>query len=411
MIELEEARALLLKDIGPLGEEEVPLDKAAGRVLARDVRATHSQPPEPRSRMDGIAVPDWSTTAGATFKLIGESSAGSPFADELGGRQAVRISTGAVVPPGGARVIEQEIVNFEVEGLATLLATPGEDSFIRPPGSDFHEGELLLSGGARLHPGALTLLAAANRSSAHVYTKARVAVLTSGDELVAPGTELSRGATIDSASYAIAALVDEWGAVPRQLGIVPDDAREVQAALADALEQFDLVVTIGGASVGAHDHFRNAGRALGMELPFEKIAVQPGKPTWHARGTPSRLCLGLPGNPASAFVCAHLLLKPLLRRLHGCEDAAAQPTTALLAGRGITTGSRRTFERGRLSAEHGMLYVQPAENQDSGLQSVLAAANCLIDIPASSHVSTGDAVKIVHLADWDGKDRRNPPES
>lgn len=397
MISLDEARARLLDGVHPLGEEQVALDEALGRVLSRDVVATHTQPPDRRSKMDGIAVATWAALPGDVFPLVGEARAGSPFSGILGAGEAIRIATGSVVPDAAERVIPQEIAAFDGDAGARLIETPGDDSFIRPEGSDFRQGDVLLTRGTILQPGSLGLVAGANCASPVVYRKARVGILTSGDELVAPGSELRPGATIDSASFVIAALVKSWGGTARRLDHLPDCAEETAQALTRASQDFDVLVTIGGASVGARDHFRSAARAIGMDVRFDKIAVQPGKPCWHARGARGGLCLGLPGNPNSAFVCAHLLLKPLLAALHGIEGPLFAYRQARLTGAPIASGERRIFFRGWIDESDGYLTVSPASDQDSGLQSVLAGANCLIDLAPQSRLEIGGKATVIRL--------------
>ena len=397
MISLEEAQQLLLAGVDLLASEVVDLPQASGRVLAADIKATHTQPAEPRSRMDGIAVASSTVEVGETFLLVGEAAAGAPFPGVLAEGQAVRIATGGVVPAGGVRVIPQESLDFPSTASARVREFQGDDFFIRQPGTDFRRGDLLLHAGSALHPGALGLVAAANHPTVAVRRRARVAILASGDELVPPGSELQPGSTIDTASFVLAALVAEWGGLACRLPPVADMLTEVEAELARCVEQFDVVVTIGGASVGARDHFRPAARALGMELPFERIAVQPGKPCWHARDHRGGRCLGLPGNPASAFVCAVLLLKPLLDRLHGRSGFALPHASARLIDRPVSSGSRRSFLRARLSDAAGELVVSAASDQDSGLQAALATANCLIDLAPGSSCSPGDMVRIVRL--------------
>jgi molybdopterin molybdotransferase len=283
-----------------------------------------------------------------------------------------------------------------------LLEAPGDDSFIRRAGSDFCNGDLLLPAGTTLHPGAVGLVAAANCPSPWVHRRAKIGILTCGDELVAPGSALEPGWTIDSASYALAALVREWGGVAQRIGHVADSAAASEATLTRALPAFDVVITVGGASVGTRDHFRSAARAIGMDLRFEKISVQPGKPCWHARTAWGGLCLGLPGNPTSAFVCAHLLLRPLLARLHGSDRELLRTVRARLAGPPVSSGERRSFQRGWLDDHVGVLMVQAARDQDSGLQSTLASANCLIDLPPHTRLLSGDVVRVLRLGSETG---------
>ena len=397
LINLDQARALLLADLPPLGVEGVSLDEALGRTLAVSVVASHTQPAEPRATMDGIAVPDAGPVAGTRWRLIGEIPAGVKMTAPLRPGDAVQIATGAVVPEGAIRVLPREIVQFS-ESEVTLTSDAGPARFVRQSGADFKKGDCLLDRGVRIGPAELGLIAAANCAAVHVYCKPRVAVCSAGDELIAPGSALHEGQSVDSATHALAALIRLWGGLPHASFLLPDDLPSIVSALSTAAEQNDIVLCIGGASVGARDLMRPAANAIGAQLLFGGIAVQPGKPCWHARGKGGGLILGLPGNPSSAFVCAHLLLLPLMEKL--MERPSVRPlcpaylTTSLSAN-----GEREQYLRATATLDgEGRLLVTPLADQDSGLQANLARAQVLIRRPPDARsLDRGAKVEVLKL--------------
>lgn len=397
LITLDEARTLLLADLPQLGSEAVLLDDALDRTLADPVVATHTQPAEARATMDGIAIADPDPAMGTAWTLVGDAPAGTMARLSLGGRECIRIATGAMVPDGATRVIPQEIVEFSRDR-ASLTAPPGRARFIRAAGADFSAGDRLLEPGTRVTPGAIALAAAANLATITVARKPRVTICTTGDELVNPGQALSSGQSVDSASHAVAALVRCWGGKPDIRPILPDDLEATVAALGALLGECDILVCIGGASVGKRDVMRPAAAALGGRFRFEGIAVQPGKPCWHARAGTSGLILGLPGNPSSAFVCAYLLLLPLIDSLMN-----RPPLNSLRSARSATAlppnGMREHYLRaiGSLDQE-GRLWVDPITDQDSGLQAALARAQFLIRrLPNGSALQPGAVVEVLEL--------------
>ena len=397
LLSLDQARALLLRDLPSLKPERVMLDDLLGRTLAAPVIASHTQPAEPRATMDGIAVLDAQPHAGACWRLVGDAPAGSkPFAPLRPG-EAVRIATGAVVPDGSKRVLPQEILEFS-ERDVTLKSDAGQSPFLRRRGADFKEGERLLERGARIGPAELGLVAAANCASANAIREPRIAICTAGDELVLPGSTLGPGRSIDSASYAVAALIRSWGGVPQPASLLPDDPVLLVDALAAAVEESDIAICIGGASVGARDMMRPAARAIGARLVFEGIAVQPGKPCWHARHGTEKLILGLPGNPSSALVCAHLLLLPLIERLMG-RAGEKRFRTGYVTSALPANGSREQYLRASASFDgEGRLLATPLADQDSGLQANLARAQLLIRRPPRARpLETGAKVEAVEL--------------
>ncbi|MEO5611214.1 MAG: molybdopterin molybdotransferase MoeA [Sphingomicrobium sp.] len=399
LISLDQARDLLLEDVQQLAAETVALDDALGRTLAEPVVAAHTQPLEPRATMDGIAVAAIAPVVGDCWTLTGEALAGAPATAPLGPGEAVRIATGGVVPKDATRVLPQEILNFTGDSV-TLASEPGSAPFIRDAGADFTAGDGLLDGGTVVGPAQIGLIAAANRATVAVVRRPRVAILTAGDELVAPGAALEAGRSVDSASHVLAALVTCWGGEAQLYPILPDRLNEITSALRAAAPLCDIILCIGGASVGKRDLMRPAvATAFSADFRFEGIAVQPGKPCWHARSATAKLLLGLPGNPSSAFVCAHLLLQPLMQTLVG-RPVGQELQLAFAAVAIPANGPREQYLRATVTRDNdGRMLVAPVESQDSGLQANLAKAQVLIRrLPHAEALAPGDKVQIVQLS-------------
>ena len=395
MITLDAARALLLADVSPLGPEQVALAEAHERVLAEDLVARFDQPALPVSAMDGYAVTAADAVAGARLSVIGEAYAGTPFAGALATGQAVRIATGGVVPRGAGRVVMQEVARRD--GDVLIIDGPlGEESFVRPAGGDFRAGDVLLQAGESLSAARIGLAAAASVASLAVRRRPRVAIFASGDELREPGAALGPGEVANSAGFALAALVEQWGGSADRRPILPDDHDPARTLVHEARDA-DLLLFIGGASVGDRDVLRQVIAGLGATILFDRIAVQPGKPSWHARFDDQRLVLGLPGNPASAFVCAHLLLEPLIAALLGRPSRCAT-SPARLAQDLPASGARETWWRADLAVDAaGQRIVTPDPRRDSSLQRPLAAANALLRQPAGVALAVGDVVEVLPL--------------
>ena len=392
LLAVEAARARMLAAARPGPVEVVALGEAQGRVLAAPVIATRDQPPFPASAMDGWAVR--AADGAGPKRIIGESAAGHGFAGRLGPGEAVRIFTGAAVPEGADAVVIQE--DARREGDRVVTPAVGDPRHVRASGLDFHSGDILLEAGARLDPWRLSLAAAAGAARLPVHAMPRVVILATGEEVVEPGALPGRFQIYNSGSTALAALVRAWGGDPLTQASVGDDLAATTAAVAGA--GGDLVVTLGGASVGDHDLVKPALAALGLDLRVESIAVRPGKPTWFGVLADGRLVLGLPGNPASAMVCAELFLRPLLRALQG-----AAPGPRMVAGRAATplgaNGEREHWMRARLgSSPDGALTVTAFRDQDSSLVSVFAGADALVRRgPRAPAAAVGDPVEVLVL--------------
>ncbi|WP_448581276.1 molybdopterin molybdotransferase MoeA [Thermaurantiacus sp.] len=396
LLPVAQAQARLLASISPLAAETVPLASAHGRVLAETLAARLTQPPADVSAMDGWAC-RFAELPGP-LSIIGEAAAGRPFGGRLGPGQAVRIFTGAVVPEGADTVAVQEEMAAE-GGMVHLVGEGprGPGANIRPAGQDCRAGAPLVEAGARLSPAQVGLLAAGGHGEVRVHRRPRVALLATGDELVPPGAAPGPGQIVSSNPVMLAGQLVAVGAAPVDCGIIPDRAGALARALREAAEAADLLVTIGGASVGDHDLVAPVLRACGGEVDFWKIALRPGKPLVAGRLEGTRL-LGLPGNPVSAFVCAVLFLLPLVRRLQGETHCLPEETLAAAAVDLPANGPRRHYLRARLTPGAGLPLVEPFARQDSALLSVLAAADALLVRPeGAGPVAAGSSVPVLRL--------------
>jgi len=395
MISVAEALAHVTADLSPLPAEDVPVGDACGRVLAANLAAKLTQPPFPASAMDGYAVRAADVLrlpAGLT--VIGEAAAGHPFAGRVGADEAVRIFTGAPVPDGADLIVIQE--NTLRDGTRVSVRELSAENFIRPAGGDFRAGDVPLRAGKRLTPRDLLLAAQMNHAVLPVRRRPSVAILASGDELVPPGETPGSGQIVSSIPVALAALIRNAGGEPLPVGIARDTMESLAACLAKA-EQADLLVTIGGASVGDHDLVHDALTAGGFQIGFHNVAMRPGKPLMYGRQG-ARHVLGVPGNPVSAMLCCALFLKPMIARLLGEEGGQDRPRRARLAVPLEANGKRQHYMRARLAHDGGESAVTPLPRQDSSLVSILASADCLIVRPPNAPAApAGEAVDILPL--------------
>lgn len=392
LLAVDEARARMLAQVATLPAEAVAIARSIGRVLAEDVRAVRDQPPFAASAMDG-----WAARAADTpgsLKIVGESAAGHAFMGAVGAGEAVRIFTGAPVPSGCDTVVIQEDATREGDAVVVPASAPGHH--VRPAGGDFRAGEDLLARGQRIDPWRLSLAAAAGRAELSVPRRPKVALFSTGEEIVEAPATPGPFQIYDSGSRALEALISGWGAEVSRAKPVRDTMEATIQALRDA--HGDLVVTVGGASVGDHDLVRGAAEALGLSLKVASVAVRPGKPTFFGVLSDGRRLLGLPGNPASALVCAELFLRPLVSALQGAEPGPrmipARLETPLPAN-----GPREHWMRAQLIFEGGTVSVRPYRDQDSSLVSVFAASDALLkraaDAPAAD---VGAVVDVLPLA-------------
>ncbi len=396
-----EALSAVLGGAEPLPEEMVALDAAYHRVLARDVAALRTQPPQAMSAMDGYAVrsADASTVA-ARLKVTGEVAAGRPFEKTVGKGEAVRIFTGGVIPEGADAVVIQEDTVVEDGGI-TITEAAVKGRHIRPAGIDFRKGDVLLAKGRRLADRDLSLAAGMNYPELLVRRRPKVALLATGDELVMPGTTPGPGQIVYSNGYALRALARAEGAETIDLGIAADTIEATTSGIRRARDfGADILITTGGASVGDHDLVKRSLEAEGVAMAFWRIAMRPGKPMMHGRLGAMRV-IGLPGNPVSSYVCAFLFLVPLIRMLSGRADIHHGKQTALL-GRDVAANDlREDYLRARLEMRaDGALIATPVDHQDSSLLGNLAAARALvIRAPFAPKAAAGAACEILRLPD------------
>lgn len=388
MISVEDALARCFALVTPLGAETVPLRHAAGRIMAAPAVARRDQPPFAASAMDGYAL-QGDPAPGDRFTVIGEAGAGHAYAGTIGPGQALRIFTGAPLPAGATRVVIQEDVDRTGD---TITIKPNADTgtHIRPLGQDFRAGDALSP--RLLRPNDLALLAAMNIPSVTVTRRPIVAIIATGDELVMPGEEPRPDQIIASNAFALAAMVEQTGAEARLLPIARDTEAELTTVLS-MTDGCDLIVTIGGASVGDHDLVGRVAETMGMERAFYKIAMRPGKPLMagRLRGVPM---LGLPGNPVSSIVCGHLFLLPMLRAMLGLGQHAPATRQATLAIDLPANGPRAHYMRARLSGDR----ITPFDRQDSALITILTEADALLIRPlADGPAAAGTRVDYIPL--------------
>lgn len=394
-----DALAAILAGAEPLPEEMAALDAAFHRVLARDVAALRTQPPQAMSAMDGYAVRAADATdLTARLKVIGEVAAGRPFARKVGPGEAVRIFTGGVIPDGADAVIIQEDTAADGEYITiTEAAKPGRH--IRGAGVDFREGDVLLAKGRRLTDRDLSLAAGMNHPELAVHRRPKVAVLATGDELVMPGSVPAPGQIVYSNGYAVRALARAEGAETIDLGVAADTIEATSDGIRRArAANADVLITMGGASVGDHDLVKRSLEAEGVNMAFWRIAMRPGKPMMHGRLGAMRV-IGLPGNPVSSYVCGLLFLVPLIRALSGRTDIHHVRETALLGRDLAANDQREDYLRARLESRvDGELIALPVNQQDSSLLGNLAAARALlIRPPFAPAAPAGTRIEFVRL--------------
>ena len=393
-----EALQRVLADAKSLPAEAVLLHHALGRVLAEDVIALRTQPPAAVSAMDGYAVRASDVAqAPVRLKVIGEVAAGHPFAGKVGPGEAARIFTGGIMPEGSDTVVIQELTTPDSSGVVVQKPTTARRN-VRAEGIDFTQRQILLRKGRRLTDRDLMLAAAMNHPSVSVHRRPRVAVLGTGDELVPPGGMPKPGQIVYSNGFAIAALVRGNGGEVHDLGIARDRIEDIIAAVRRAREwDADILVTSGGASVGEHDLVQRALAAEGLELSFWRVALRPGRPMMHGRLDTMQV-LGVPGNPASAYVCAFLFLVPLIRKLAGRADVEHLPQSARLGGDLPANDERADYLRATLQEGAKGPVATPLPAQDSSLMAPLAKADCLlIREPCAPTAAAGSECVILKL--------------
>jgi len=395
MISVDEALERILKNFSPLPAETVGLGEAFGRVLAVDVRARMTQPPLAVSAMDGYAVRAADVVeVPATLKVVGAVPAGQVFDGAIGPGEALRIFTGAPLPEGADSIVIQEDTEAG-DGQVTVKESCKAGNYVRPAGLDFAEGDAGPRAGRQLSARDVGLIAAMNHPWVQVRRRPRVAILSTGDEVVMPGEPLAPGRIVSSNGLALAAFVKACGGEPLQLGIAPDKEEQL-AALAAGARGADLLLTAGGASVGDHDLVQKVLGEHGLELDFWRIAMRPGKPLMFGRlgDTPM---IGLPGNPVSALVCSLLFARPAMNALLGL-DLPAHPLEQMVLGADLAANDRRQdYLRSTIAVNgDGRRRATPYSRQDSAMLALLASADGLIVRPPHAPaIAKGEMVDVL----------------
>lgn len=412
LISVEDALSRVLANVAtPLGIEAAPLAASAGRTLAEDVGALRDQPPFPASAMDGYAVRSADCAqVPATLRVVGTSAAGSRFTGKIGAMEAVRIFTGAPVPDGADAVVLQEDTERSGDRV-TVKEAARADRHIRAAGLDFRAGDVLLQAGLRLDSRHIALAAAMGHGTLNVRRRPKVAVLATGDELVRAGEPVGPDQITASSLPATLLMATKAGAEAIDLGIARDTLESLDERIQAARDAgADILVTLGGASVGEHDLVQKALSRQGMDLGFWRVALRPGKPLMHGR-LGETLLLGLPGNPVSSLVCAVLFLIPAIRALLGDQRAADDPTEDAILGADLPPNrERQDYMRASLAlkdvplslakgSERVMLPVAtPHLMQDSSMLSILERSDALLVRPPHAPAATaGEPCRIIRL--------------
>jgi molybdopterin molybdotransferase len=403
MLSVNDALARIVGAFAPLATETVSVADGAGRVLAEPVIARLDQPSADLSAMDGYAVigADCASLP-ATLKVVGSAPAGGSYDSPLRPGEAVRIFTGGPLPTGADTIVIQENTRVDVPGGVTILEGASPGRHIRRKGLDFSKGAEGIAAGRLLTPRDVALAAAMNVPWLTVWRRPRVAILATGDELVMPGEPVGPNRIVSSSGLAVAALVKEWGGEPTVMGIARDDRAVIGRHVA-AAKRFDLLVTLGGASVGDHDLVQDVLKAEGFSLDFWRIAMRPGKPLMFAE-TPGCKALGLPGNPVSTLVCALLFLRPAIERMSGLPGGPVATTTAMLSVDVGANDTREDYVRATLSRDgQGRLGATPFKVQDSSMLGIMARADGFIVRPAHDPARrAGEAVTVVDFGTMGG---------
>lgn len=400
MLDVATARARILSGIVACGQETVPLGSALGRVLGLDVHARRANPPVSVSAMDGYAARAQDATEGAVLHVIAEAPAGHPTAHVIQPGECVRLFTGSQIPAGADTVIIQENTQREGDRI-TLTHASAAGRFIRMQGQDFAQGTCLLQAGTRLGPKEIGLAAASGHAWLTVTRKPRVSVLSTGDEIALPGDPVREDGIFNSALFMVRACLQQAGAEVLMLPSARDTTRSLTEAFAQA-RQSDMLVTIGGASVGAYDLVRQSLTDIGLTLDFWKIAMRPGKPllSGHIGSTP---IIGLPGNPVAALVCSTVFVAPAIQRMMGMAVADTLPTEPAILGVDVgPNDQRQDFLRATLSnapAPDSLPVVTPFASQDSAQLHILAQSQALIiRAPHAPAAAAGSPCQIVRLS-------------
>jgi molybdopterin molybdotransferase len=396
LISVSEAQALVLERARRLDPERVPVERAAGRVLAEPVAAVTDLPPFPSSAMDGFAVRAAEAQQGHRLSVTARIAAGAPAGATLHSGEAMGISTGGAVPEGADAVVPLELVEDSIEAIEVRAAVePGAN--VRARGSDVRAGEAVLEPGVRLGPAQVGALAAAGVHEVQCAKRPRVGILVTGSELRQPGQPLAPGEIYESNGLLLATALQLAGAVPAQLGVVGDDADELERAMERALLGFDMLITSGGASVGPHDLVRETLAGFRVEEVFWGVAVKPGKPVAFGMRR-DHLVFSLPGNPVSVLVTFELFVRPAVNALLGLPEPLPDYREGVLMGTVRRNAERDEFVRARSRREDGKIFLEPLDGQESHMIARAGRADALIAVEAGEGVfETGTPVRYLGL--------------
>ncbi len=398
LMPVEEALSRILGSVSPLNTEDVDLAQMLGRTNAEPLVANITQPPFNASSMDGYAVRSRDVTSlPVDLQVIGSAPAGRSFDGPVGALEAVRIFTGAPVPDDCDLVVIQEDTTVAEEGRVRINSLENDRTNIRPSGLDFRTGDRLIEPGLRIGPREIALAAAMNIAQVKAFRRPRVAILATGDELVMPGSAPRRDQIISSNNFGLSAFVKQLGAWPIDLGIARDTVESLTEK-ASRINNADVLVTIGGASVGDHDLVQKALSGMGLEVDFWRIAMRPGKPLMFGTLGTTKV-LGLPGNPVSALVCARVFLQPMIAKMQGSTAAEMAMTKAVLGCALAANDRRQDYLRTTLERSgDGPIIATPFERQDSSMLRTLAhSQGLLVREPHAPPAQPGDTVSVLEL--------------
>jgi molybdopterin molybdotransferase len=402
MLTVAEAREVILPAVRPRPESAVPLAESLGCVLARDVASTVNLPLWDNSAVDGYAVrasdvSDANENNPIHLRVAAEVPAGTAAKITIEPQTCGRVFTGAPIPAGADAVVMQEDTHPHHEGYIAVTESvePGEN--IRRAGDDVTKDEVVLRAGALLGPPQLGMAAALGMTQLVVYPRPRVGVLVTGAEIVEPGRPLRAGQIYDANSYALCAFVKQAGCDPVELGIADDTREDLHEKIDYGLSECDVVITVGGVSVGEYDLVKGVLAELGCEQKFWKIAMRPGKPCVFATRE-SKLVFGLPGNPVSAAVTFLILVRPALQKMRGLAEIDLPTVTAETAADFVNNGDRRYYMRASLQQDGGKWLARPVPRQGSHVISSMVNANCLVEVPEATTIPRGHSVRAIRIS-------------
>ncbi len=395
MLTFEEARDLVLAGVAPLGRERVPIAAAAGRVIAEEVHASGNMPEWDNSAMDGYAVRSADCSGPATLRLTGYQAAGDAVSPGVSPGCAVKIMTGSPIPEGCDAVVPFEEAE-ETGGFVKILAPVKPRAHIRFLGEDVKSGDRIIQAGTVLRPPEISMLASFGSVSVPVFRKARVAVLSTGDELVEPGEAVPPGKIVNSTSFSLAAAIEEAGAVPTRLGIAPDDKETLRGKIREGLEA-DALITSAGVSAGDRDFVREVLAEMSVKEVFWKVDIKPGRPIAFGMkdGKP---VFALPGNPVSSLITFEVFVRPALRKMMGDANPLKRPVKAKLMGPIRKKAGKVHFFRVRIAVEEGEYVAWTSGDQNTGILRTMLQANGIAVLPSEKTVfEAGEKVDVYLL--------------